>query len=1125
MNPFIPINEYEIKTWTQIQDTPIDRVFSIAQDTSGYLWIGSDRGLLKFDGATVKVINLSTDPIIETESIKLVEIDANNQLWFATNRGLFYLKDDEIVQVYDENGGKLKRVNNMFSDKNGGIWFACNRSIFSLKNGKLIKYKYPNKALFRIFPSDEEGKLLILHTYVKKQHSIIYKWNSVTNETELMTKKPIDMMAYTVKEHNGELLIGGQWGELCRYNSISGKLIYWLGKNKSKQVIRKILVQKNGAIWAGGEGLHRVYNNKVETIYDKDGLTYHKMLTIFLDRDGNLWAGATAGLNYLSNTPFLELPKSKEAINASFCEPVIIDDQIVFGSEANGVFTFNGKEIVKLKSENFIGEEIYKTAKSNSGNLLLSTNKGGFEVKIENDQLKLIKRICSTETMDLFQLSDGEYIINNRKGFYITKKDSLIKLKPPFYHIENLSKTLGKDWLTTSLGVYIVEGDTLRPFNKHSSLTKYIVDVSIDNDSSLWVGTYGSGLLQIKNENEVIHYDTRTNLPANQSMMIAMSKPQGKWFFVTHKRQPYMQEIIPVMKNGKQVMNLGKKFKWNFAEGAFHEIGYNPYFIKLHSQLYLLAKENLYEFRPKKVYYSSPKVVLQEVVTNGKKMDSFPSTYKADSKQIEFHLSTLDFTQHGNLNYEYKIEGYDNDWLSMGNRAVAYYNNLPAGKYTFYARLKNSDNSYTYLQKSYSFVKEEYWYKTLTAKITYILIFLFVVFVIFQWRVKVIKLQRENLQIKVDERTQELKFLNDNLEELVENRTQEISHLNHDLMKSKERLNYALEATKDGIWDYNIINDELILSDASAHLLGYELKDCDRKTGILPFVYPDDRSLWITTYEELRKQKLIDEIEDQEFRFYHKNGNIVWILVKSKIVERDHYGDPQRVVGTYIDVTEKKRKTQEILEAIILTEDNERQRISKDIHDGLQQTLTISSLNFQSFKKKLDNIPPEILEKFNTGWDYLQKSIVESRTVAHTLMPKAIVDFGIISAFDSLITEVDKSTEEMEFNFFHNFDDHLIENYQIKITLYRILQEGINNIFKYSKASKVDIQLKNYDDIYMLTIEDNGVGFDAINVIKKNSGLGFKGMKNRLDAIGGFLEIESREGRGTTLLIEINKNF
>ncbi|WP_242427324.1 sensor histidine kinase, partial [Flammeovirga pacifica] len=109
--------------------------------------------------------------------------------------------------------------------------------------------------------------------------------------------------------------------------------------------------------------------------------------------------------------------------------------------------------------------------------------------------------------------------------------------------------------------------------------------------------------------------------------------------------------------------------------------------------------------------------------------------------------------------------------------------------------------------------------------------------------------------------------------------------------------------------------------------------------------------------------------------------------------------------------------------------------------------------------------------------------------------------------------------------FFHNFGEHQIENPQIKLTLYRILQEGINNIFKYSKATKVDIQLKNYDDIYMLTIEDNGVGFDASKVVKENTGMGFKGMKNRLDAIDGFLEIESREGRGTTLLIEINKNF
>ncbi|MBB6461477.1 sensor histidine kinase [Flammeovirga kamogawensis] len=1125
LNPNVPVHEYEIKTWTKIQDTPIDRVFSIKQDTSGYLWIGSDRGLLKFDGAVVEVFNLSTDPIIESESIKSVEFDKNNRLWFATNRGLFYLRDNKVVQLYNEKGEKLGKTLSMFTDKEGVLWFTSKWKVYSFENDQLIQHKYPNQSLFRIFPSEEDGQLLALHTDIKKQQSEIYKWNIKTNETKKITKAPLDLLAFTIKESKGKLLIGGQWGELCHYNPSTAQLTYWLGKNKSKQFLRDILVQEDGTVWAGGEGLHRVYNNKVETIYDTDGLTYYKISTIFLDRDGNLWAGSTAGLNYLSNTPFSEIPKSKETKNVRFCEPTVINDQVVFGSDNNGVFTFNGKEIIKLHSSPFLGSVIYKTAKSNNGNLLLSTNKGGFEVKIENDQLKLIKKIWTGKTTGLFQLSNGKYIINNKEGFYITNKDTLIRLKSPFSKIESLSKTMGDNWLTTSVGVYLIEDDTLRLFNKHLSLTKYIVDVTIDYDSSLWVGTYGSGLVHIKNRDEVIHYDTRSNLPANQAMLIAMSKPQGKWFFVTHKRQPYMQEIIPTVKDGQHVMNLGKKFKWNFAEGAFHEIGYNPYFIKLHSQLYLLTKDNLYTFKPKKVHYSPPKVVLQEVVANNVKIDGFPTTFPADLKQIEFHLSTLDFTQDDNINYEFKIEGYDKEWLKMGNRTIAYYNALPTGNYTFNARIRNANSTYTYLRNPYSFNKKEYWYKTTFAQIIYIIFLGAFIYALFQWRLRIVKIQRKNLQIKVDERTRELKYLNDNLEELVENRTQKISLLNHDLTQSKERLNYALEATKDGIWDYNVINDQLVLSEGAAQLLGYTLKDCNKQTGIFPFIHTDDKQRWVSIYEEPRHQKKIDEFDDHEFRFFHKNGQLVWILVKCKIVERTKTGNPQRIVGTYIDVTEKKRKTQEILEAILRTEDNERQRISKDIHDGLQQTLTISSLNFQSVIKNIDQFPIPLKEKFETGWNYLQNSISESRSVAHSLMPKAIVDFGIISAFESLILEVDKSSETIEFTFFHNFKDPKIENPQIEITLYRILQEGINNIFKYSKASKVDIQLKSYDEIFMLTIEDNGVGFDASKILKANTGLGFKGMKNRLDAIDGFLEIESREGRGTTLLIEINKNF
>ncbi|NME71916.1 sensor histidine kinase [Flammeovirga aprica] len=1124
LNPNIPLDEYELKTWTEILETPIDRVFAINQDAKGYLWIGSDRGLLKFDGSQIKVINLKSDPIIETESIVYIEFDNDGKLWFATRRGVFYLEDNKAVQIYDQNHQKLNRIMSFFKDKNGVIWFVRYGKVYSIKNSILKEHNYPNARLFRIFPSDD-GYIYGLHTFLQKNESIIYKWNPSTNTTQKVFNDPIDMMVFSIKDFGENYVIGGLWGELCLYAKEKGFIKQWVGKNNTKSPVRKILIQGDSTIWGGGVGLHRIYKDQVSSMYDDDGLTNSTIRSIFFDKDNNLWLGTMAGLNYFSNTALHQINKSEEAQNAAFQRPIDIGGQIIFGSRENGLFTFKNNQIEKLNVVGDIGNVIHETAISIENHLLLATNKGAFELQKANGIYQVIKQLKEGEVFEFFQLSNKDYVINDSDGFYISKEDTLIKIRDSFLEIENLSRTLGKDWLSTNKGVFTVEGDSLKLSKLDFALEKYVVSLAQEEDSTLWIGTYGSGIVHIINDSTATKYDTRNNLPANQAMMIAMSPSQGKWFYVVHARQPYLQEVIPISDKDGHRINLGKKFRWVLLDGAFHELGYTPQFVNHQSELYLLTKHNLYLFRPRDVYYSPPVLSLQLMTINGETLNTFPSEIEADLNQLEFYLSTLDFSQGERFNYEYKIEGYDKDWVKMGTRTVAYYNNLPAGEYTFNARILNTDDSYTYLQNPYHFIKKEFWYKTALAKTCYVVLFGLLIYLIFQWRLRVLKAQRRRLQLKVNERTQELKHLNENLENIVQERTHEITELNDHLYESEERLKYALEATKDGIWDYNVYYDTLKISDASAEMLGYTLEDCDPHTGILPFIYPDDRDLWIVTYEEPRRQKLIDEIEDQEFRFHHKNGKLIWILVKCKIVERDQEGNPLRIVGTYIDVTEKKKKTQDLIEAIVRTENNERSRISKDIHDGLQQTLTISSLNFQSVKKNLKDISPDIWEKFETGWEYLQKSITESRSVAHSLMPKAITDFGIISAFESLITEADKSSEDIEFQFFHNFDEHDIDNYQIEVTLYRILQEGINNIFKYSKATKVDIQLKNYKDIYMLTIEDNGVGFDASKVLKEKAGLGFIGIKNRLDAIGGFLEVESREGKGTTLLIEVNKDF
>lgn len=357
-----------------------------------------------------------------------------------------------------------------------------------------------------------------------------------------------------------------------------------------------------------------------------------------------------------------------------------------------------------------------------------------------------------------------------------------------------------------------------------------------------------------------------------------------------------------------------------------------------------------------------------------------------------------------------------------------------------------------------------------------------------------------------------------------------IAHDITDLMLSErkikdkeEKLRYALQASQDAILDWNLENGLMEFSEAFYRMLEYEKGEIkENLDSLLGITNPSD-------IEEAKKEDLIAIVNDlpadrqfsSDFRMKKKSGEWLWVLLKGKVVERNEKGKAMRFVGTITDITGEKQKTKERLETILKTEDNERGRISREIHDGLQQTLTITALNMEFARREAGSLSDKAQEKFETGWSYLQKSIAESRTVAHSLMPKAILDFGLVSACNSLIMQYNESIEETDFQFFENLGEERIPDKNVEVTLYRILQEAINNIIKYAKATEVSVQLRRYDDMYMLTIEDNGIGFN-INEVKENGkGFGLTSMQNRIDAIYGHLEIDSSPGRGTVIIVEI----
>lgn len=212
--------------------------------------------------------------------------------------------------------------------------------------------------------------------------------------------------------------------------------------------------------------------------------------------------------------------------------------------------------------------------------------------------------------------------------------------------------------------------------------------------------------------------------------------------------------------------------------------------------------------------------------------------------------------------------------------------------------------------------------------------------------------------------------------------------------------------------------------------------------------------------------------------------------------------------------------------SIIEAQENERRRISRELHDGLGQLLSAAKLNFgmidfvnSANREKTADIVKQVDS-------IISKAIVEARRIAHDLRPTTLDDFGLIPALRILCQEFSKITGiKVKFQVSPSLERI---DPKVEIAVYRIIQESFNNISKYAEATEVSLDLYRKDNQVFVRVKDNGKGFDPDNVVKTKKaggGFGLLNMKERAELVGGKVEIISSPGAGTELLLEINLDF
>ena len=342
------------------------------------------------------------------------------------------------------------------------------------------------------------------------------------------------------------------------------------------------------------------------------------------------------------------------------------------------------------------------------------------------------------------------------------------------------------------------------------------------------------------------------------------------------------------------------------------------------------------------------------------------------------------------------------------------------------------------------------------------------------------------------------------------------------LRESEERLRLAFAGAQEGIWDWDLETNSVVYSSRWKQMLGYGDEEIEPHISAWErLVHPEDRRAADRAHDSVSQGQ---QTYEAEFRLRHKDGHYVHVLSRGFPVRRDPSGPVIRIVGTHFDLTERRNRDQErarneLLAHLVFVQEDERRRIARDMHDQFGEQLTALSLRIASLRQACG--PRTDLTAHADALDEIARHLDHDvEELVWQLRPTALDDLGLQAALANYIQEWSQRAGIDAALHTSGLLDHRLAS-EVETALYRIAQEALNNVAKHSRAHRVEMILERRTDCVLLIIEDDGVGFEQGQAGTGGSGFGLVGMHERAALVGAQLDIESRPGQGTTILVRM----
>jgi signal transduction histidine kinase/ligand-binding sensor domain-containing protein len=779
LEPSLDISQYAHTAWKVRDGFFKGAVHAIAQTPDGYLWLGTEFGLVRFDGVKAAAWQPPPDQPLPAGSIQVLLTARDGTLWIGTATGLASWKSGKLTQ-YPELAGQ--NVFSLLEDRKGSVWAGS----FGTPTGKLCAIQNGSVRCY-----GEDGSLGpgVFTLYEDRQGNLwagvqdgLWRWKP-DNPEFYRLPKDLNGIRPLGEDEDGALLIGLSSG-IRRF--VDGKLVpYPLPDTIQQAPVTMLLRDRDGDLWIAthNHGLAHLRRGRTDLFTEADGLSGNNVIKLFKDREGNIWAATSSGLDRFRDFAVPTFTAKQGLLDAPVGSILAARDGSLWLGSLRSLSRWHNGQITPFGNQDgkLNGLAPNSLFQDRRGRIWVSTNSGfGY---IENDRFIPISAVPGGFVHSIVEDGAGEIWIANRQRGLIRLQGETVEQIPwaalgrKDYAWSVIADPLkGGLWLGFYQGdvAYFADGGVRAWHSAKDGLGAGRVNgFRLDPDGTLWVATDG-GLSRLKNS-RIATLTSKHGLPCDTVHWVMEDDDHSFWLYtpcglvrVARSEVDAWAAAVEKDKDTQQRVQVTVLDNPDGVRSRATTGGYVPRVAKTaDGRLWFLPQDGVSVIDPRRLPFNQlpPPVHIERITANGLTYDAAQGLRLPPLiRDLAIDFTALSLVAPEKVRFRYMLEGQDPDWKEVAGERRAQYSNLGPGHYRFRVLACNNSGVWNEEGALLDFSIAPAFYQTTWFRLACVALSLALLWAAYQLRVGQLARQFNlTLEARVSERTRIARELHDTL--------------------------------------------------------------------------------------------------------------------------------------------------------------------------------------------------------------------------------------------------------------------------------------------------------------------------------------------------------------------------